>query len=170
MSKDQRVEPTASRPSMPSQYGILSSAEGQRLLPWSWATERLARSRGYWLATSRPSGRPHMAVVWGVWLHDTFYFFTSKESRKARNLATKPSCVVCPEHTDEAVIVEGVAEEVTDPTVRRQFQDAYAAKYHEEVDTDTFSIYALRPDVAFGAISDPVAWPGSATRWRFRDT
>jgi general stress protein 26 len=111
-----------------------------------------------------------MAVVWGVWLHDTFYFFTSKESRKARNIATKPSCVVCPEHTDEAVIVEGVAEEVTDPTVRRQFQDAYAAKYHEEVDTDKFSIYALRPDVAFGAISDPVAWPGSATRWRFRDT
>jgi general stress protein 26 len=154
---------------MPSLYGILDPTEGQGLLPWSWATQRLIQSQGYWLATTWPDGRPHVSVVWGVWLHDTFYFFTSAHSRKARNLAANPNCVVCPEHTDEAVIMEGVAAEVTDPTVRRQFQDAYNAKYHEEVDTDQFSMYGVRPHVAFGAISDPVTWPGTATRWRFRN-
>ena len=102
---------------MPPEYGILGPKQGKGLLPWNWATGRLAQSRGYWLATTRPDGRPHMAVVWGVWLHGRFYFFTGTDSRKARNLAANPRCVVCPEDTDEAVIVEGVAEEVRDPAV-----------------------------------------------------
>ena len=169
MAEDERAEPEASRPSMPPEYGILGPKQGKGLLPWSWATDRLARSRGYWLATTRPDGRPHMAVVWGVWLHDRFYFFTSTDSRKARNLAANPCCVVCPEATDEAVIVEGVAEGVMDPAVIGQCRDAYEAKYHEEIDTDRFTIYGVRPRVAFGSISDAVDWPGTATRWRFRD-
>ena len=169
MADDKRAEPEASRPSMPPEYGMLGPKQGKGLLPWSWATDRLARSRGYWLATTRPDGRPHMAVVWGVWLHGRFYFFTSTDSRKARNLAANPRCVVCPEDTDEAVIVEGVAEEVKDPAVLRQFRDAYEAKYHEEVDTGRFTLYGVRPRVAFGSIADPVDWPGTATRWQFRD-
>jgi len=104
-----------------------------------------------------------------VWLHDTFYFATSTASRKARNLAANPDCVVCPEHADEAVIVEGVAVEVRDRTLLHQFQAAYAAKYQEAVDTDQFSLYGVRPRVAFAFISDAEAFPRSATRWQFDD-
>jgi hypothetical protein len=32
-------------------YGVLVAAEGTGLLPWSWAQDRLARARNYWLAT-----------------------------------------------------------------------------------------------------------------------
>jgi pyridoxamine 5'-phosphate oxidase-like protein len=160
-------EPEASRPSLPPQYGILGQTEGQGLLPWHWATERLARSRGYWFTTMRPDGRPHVAVVWGVWLHDAFYFGTIASSRKARNLAANPNCVVCPEQTDEAVILEGVAEQVIDPTQRTHFHDAYATKYQEELDPDEFIIYAMRPRVAFAFISDAIAYPRTATRWTF---
>ncbi len=139
------------------------------MLPWTWATERLARSRGYRLTTTRPDGRPHVTVVWGVWLHHAFFFGPIADSRKARNLAANPSCVVCPEQTHEAVIVEGVAERVTDIGLLRQFQEAYAAKYQEELDPIQFSIYSVRPRVAFGFISDAIAYPGTATRWRFRE-
>jgi nitroimidazol reductase NimA-like FMN-containing flavoprotein (pyridoxamine 5'-phosphate oxidase superfamily) len=169
MAHDKHAEPAASRPSMPPPYGLLGPTEGQGLLPWIWASERLARARGYWLATTRPDGRPHVTVVWGVWLHDTFYFGTSTGSRKARNLAANPSCVVCPEHADEAVIVEGVAAEVLDPTLLQRFQDAYVAKYQEEIDTAQFHLYGVRPCVVFAFISDAVAFPRTATRWQFDD-
>src|SRR5579863_9998460 len=132
--------PEASRPSVPPQYGIQAPSEGKGLLPWAWAVERLARSRGYWLSTTRPDGRPHVAVVWGIWLDDRFYFATSGESRKGRNLATNPYCVVCPEQAAEAVMVEGVAGIVTNNSEIGRFDAAYQAKYAEESDTTHFRL------------------------------
>jgi len=162
-------QPEASRPSMPPQYGIQAPTQGQGVLPWAWATERLAVARGYWLATTRPDGRPHVAVIWGVWLHDRFSFATSAASRKGRNLAANPHCVVCPEQTTEAVLVEGVAAAVTDRAAIGRFAEAYTAKYGEEVDTGLFQVYRVRPVVAFATLSDAEAFPATATRWRFAD-
>jgi PPOX class probable F420-dependent enzyme len=167
MSDAERAEPEATRPSMPPQYGIQAPTEGKGVLPWSWATERLAQTRGYWLATTRPDGRPHLAVVWGIWAHDQFYFATNAASRKGRNLAANPHCVVCPEQTAEAVIVEGVAEAVTDPAGIRRFAETYAAKYGEEIDTGLFPVYRVQPVVAFATLSDAEEFPVTATRWRF---
>ncbi|MGB6088486.1 MAG: hypothetical protein WBG26_03240 [Candidatus Binataceae bacterium] len=42
--KPPRRKPVASRPFMPG-YGILAASEGQRLLAWSWARERLEKSK-----------------------------------------------------------------------------------------------------------------------------
>jgi hypothetical protein len=163
-------QPEASRPSMPPPYGIQAPTPGQGVLPWAWAAERLAVARGYWLATTRPDGRPHVAVIWGVWLHDRFSFATSAASRKGRNLAANPHCVVCPEQTTEAVLVEGVAAAVTDRTAIGRFGAAYAAKYGEVIDTGLFQVYRVRPVVAFATVSDAEAFPATATRWRFADT
>jgi hypothetical protein len=55
-------------------------------MPWTWAEERLGESHNYWIATSRPDGRPHLMVIWGLWLDGVFYFSTGGQSRKARNL------------------------------------------------------------------------------------
>jgi Pyridoxamine 5'-phosphate oxidase len=167
MSDERTAEPQAGRPSLPQQYGILGPTDGKGLLPWTWATERLERSRGYWLATTRPDHAPHVTVVWGVWLHGRFFFSTIAKSRKASNLAANPRCVVCPERADEAVVVEGVAEEVTDPAVLMRFAQAYAAKYQEEADTSQFVVYGVRPRVAFATVSDAAEYPATATRWRF---
>jgi hypothetical protein len=169
MANDQHGESKASRPALPPQYGLLAPDEGQGLLPWAWASERLASSRGYWLSTTRPNGRPHVAVIWGVWLPNAFLFGTIAESRKARNLTANPYCVVCPDQADEAVIVEGVAEQVIDAALHRQFHAAYATKYQEELDLDQFLIYRVRPRVAFAFISDAIAYPRTATRWTFQD-
>src|SRR5580693_348107 len=97
---DAGPEPKASRPYMPG-YGIKPADEGQRLLPWKWAAERLAASRGYWASTVRPDGSPHCMPVWGIWTSDRFIFSTGAESRKARNIAANPKCVICTDRSDQ---------------------------------------------------------------------
>jgi hypothetical protein len=53
---DDPTDPVAGRPHMPG-YGMVGANEGTGLLPGSWATERLARSHDYWLATGGVEGR-----------------------------------------------------------------------------------------------------------------
>jgi Pyridoxamine 5'-phosphate oxidase len=111
--KDQtRGRGEVGRPYMPG-YGIRPDGEG--LLPWSFVDERMANARNYWVATTRPDGRPHATPVSGVWIDGSFYFGTGPGSRKARNLAKNQHLVVHLESGDEVVILEGVAEEVADP-------------------------------------------------------
>src|SRR5271169_4719425 len=109
-------KPKASRPHAPG-YGFPEGSKG--LLPWSWAEQRLKKSHNYWITTVRPDGSPHTMVVWGLWQDGLFLFSTGSKSRKSRNLAQNPSCIVCTEDANEAVIVEGVAE-VADLAARRK--------------------------------------------------
>jgi hypothetical protein len=158
------AEPRASRPKMPG-YGIVPADEGDGLLPWSWARERLAAARNYFLATTRPGGGPHVMVVWGLWIDDTFQFSTGKTSRKAKNLAADPRCVVCPDDAEEAVVVEGAAADLTGDAALARFFAAYEAKYAMDVSTMGEPLYVVTPRVVFGQIEK--TFPKSATRWQF---
>ena len=100
--------PRADRPYMP-EYGIAPAAGGLGLLPWNWAGAQLSAARKYWLCTCRKSGAPHAMPVRGVWVKDIFYLSTGGRSRKARNLAADPRCVLCPEVRDATLVMEGVA-------------------------------------------------------------
>jgi pyridoxine/pyridoxamine 5'-phosphate oxidase len=104
-----RKEPEATRPTVP---GYEVSAKKTGLLPWKWAAERLKKSRQYWIATTRPDGAPHLMIIWGLWLEDAFWFSTGATSRKARNLAGNPKCVIGTDNAAEAVILEGTVEAV----------------------------------------------------------
>jgi PPOX class probable F420-dependent enzyme len=148
---------------MPAGYGIDRTTEG--LLPWGYVSERMAGAHNYWVGTTRPDGRPHIAPVWGLWLDEAFYFSSDPTSRKGRNLAASPEVVVHLESGDEVVILEGTVELVKDEATLTRFADAYDAKYQVRPDTSdpAFGFYRLRPRVAF-------AWrerdfPQSATRW-----
>ncbi len=105
-------------------YGLPEGDKG--LLPWTWAEQRLKKSHNYWITTVKPESSPtrprspHTMVVWGLWQDGRFLFSTGSQSRKARNLAQNPNCVVCTEHAHEAVIVEGTAE-IADVPARRKF-------------------------------------------------
>jgi len=44
----------------------------------------LKKSRQYWIATTRPDGRPHVMVVWALWMDGVLYFATGSTSRKAK--------------------------------------------------------------------------------------
>jgi Pyridoxamine 5'-phosphate oxidase len=161
--------PPADRPRMPGSYGILAPEEGSGLGSWAQVDGRVTAARNYWVGTTGPDGRPHAMPVWGVWMDGTLCFATDRQSKKARNLAANPACVVHLESGDDVVILEGVAEEVADPRRRAVIDDRYVAKYgvrFAEVPGDV-SIWGMRPRVAF-------AWhekdfTGSATRWVFGD-
>jgi nitroimidazol reductase NimA-like FMN-containing flavoprotein (pyridoxamine 5'-phosphate oxidase superfamily) len=148
-------------------YGLAPADAGQGLLSWHWATERLAGGRNYWVATTRPDGRPHAMPVWGVWLDDVFYFSTGAASRKARNLAAQPACVVGVEVGPDSLIVEGTAALVTDAAVRARVLTVYGDKY--ALDTAGFAepLYAVVPAVVFAFPTEGEAFTTSSTRWTF---
>lgn len=159
-----RKAPKASRPYAPG-YGIKGPKEGSGLLPWSWAVERLRKGHNYWIATTRPDGRPHAMPVWGLWLDDAIYFSTGRQSRKAQNLAANPNCVVCPEGARQAVVVEGRAAEVKDSATLKRFAAAYQKKYHWDMSDFKEPVFVVRPRVVFGMKERDFF--GSATRWAF---
>jgi len=117
----------------------------------------LTASRNYWVASSWPDGRPHAMPVWGVWHDGTFWFSSSRRSRKARNLAADPRCVVTTENPEEPVVVEGLAEVVTDPRALARLLALENAKYAtdygiELLDPAVNATIRVRPSWAFGLV------------------
>ena len=165
-SKAKSTEPAARRPYMP-EYGLKPADEGQGLLPWSWARERLEQAHNYWLATSQPDGHPHVMAVWGLWLEDAFYFSTGKINRKAKNLEHNPNCVVTTESAVEAVIVEGTAELIRDKTDLDHVSKLYTMKYATGYPEGS-NIYSVRPRTVYGFIEHEPEFSGSSTRWEFK--
>ncbi len=116
------------RPSCHQTYGISAELGGGTPPAWDQVSQALAAAHNYWIATARPDGRPHAVPVWGVWLEGMFYFSTDPASRKGRDLAANPWLVVHLESGDDVVILEGIAEEESDPTELTRLADAYEAK------------------------------------------
>ena len=163
-------QPIASRPHMPG-YGIQGADEGSGLLPWSWAEERLISSRNYWVVSVWPDGRPHSMPVWGMWHEGMLWFSSSKPSRKSRNLAADPRCVVTTEDALDPVVVEGTAELITDPGQLAAMLALENAKYEtdygiEMMDPALNSCFRIHPRWAFGI--EHGDFTGSPTRWEFR--
>jgi len=161
--------PKATRPNMPG-YGVPKSKKG--LLPWKWAEARLKKSRQFWIATTRPDRRPHVMVIWALWLDGKLYFSTGKTSRKARNLAANPNCIMCTEDSAEAVILEGAVESERDVENIREILRLYGKKYKfdmsgmaDDLLTLKEPVFYLRPKVAFGLWEKKFST--TATRWLF---
>ena len=149
-------------------YGIKGPGEGTGLLPWAWAEERLERSRNYWVVSLWPDGRPHSMPVWGVWDGEAVWFSSSGRSRKARNLAADPRCVVTTEDANEPVVVEGVAELVDEGPAAERIAERMEAKYGSGITAGFLAANALVrvvPRWAFGIAHDD--FTGSPTRWTF---
>ena len=163
-------EPVAGRPDMPG-YGIAQDLDG--LLPWSWAVERLERTRNYWLSTTTPGGSPHSMPLWGVWLDDRLFVSTGRRSRKYRNLMADPRCVATTGDGEEPVVLEGTAREVGTTSQRERFPAfvaAYSVKYDFDVTAMDEPLLEVRPSVAFGLVEQADQFPVSATRWIFDPT
>ena len=158
----QQRQPKASRPFM-SGFRFPKGVKG--LLPWKWADRRLKKSHHYWLATTWPDGRPHVMVVWGLWLEGAFYFSTGRQSRKGRNLEANPYCVVCTEQADEAVILEGTARVIPEGALVRKILSLYKRKYRWDPTSLDQPMYSVRPSTLFGL--DEKRGPEAATRWKF---
>jgi Pyridoxamine 5'-phosphate oxidase len=162
--------------------------------PWAKALERLEApepERTYWLATVHPDGRPHLRPLLGLWLDGSFFFVTGARTRKGRNLADEPRCVVAASsQTLPAldIIIEGTAVKVTDEGRLRRVVDAYATVMQWPLTVQDgavvgpnaptagpppYAVYEVRPAAILGlpgiAGTEGGETPGafSPTRWRF---
>lgn len=132
-----------------------------------------------WLATVRPDGHPHVMPLGTLWVDGSFYFNAGPGTRKARNLAGNPNCVLTVATHDFDLVVEGQATRVTDPATVAQIAAAFnalgwpATAEGNEL-TAPFSapsagpppwhVYVITPERAFAL---GTAEPYGATRWEF---
>jgi len=131
------------------------------MLEWSWAEERLATARNYWIGTVNGDGSPAAAPVWGVWIDGAVLFGTDPSSRKGRNLARDPRVVVHLESGDEVVILYGeIGREDLSPAA----VDEYARKYDFRPE-NTENWFALSPARAVAWLESD--YPRTATRFDF---
>jgi hypothetical protein len=144
-----------------------------RPVPWGRVVQLLTLARNYWIASTRPDGRPHCVPVWGVWLEGALYFSTPPHSQKGRNIARQPKVVVHLESADEVVMFEGDAHIEGDPARVQLVDQAFAAKYvvvpsgdpyHLDMDPGC-QVYLVRPGIAHAWVD--VAGQESRARWVF---
>lgn len=168
MSSAGSAEPRVGRPYIADGYGIPDHLDG--VLPWSWAEERLQAAPIYWVGTVRPDGRPHVTPIWGVWLDSAFWMEGGPNTRRFRNLGQNPAAVVTVERGNDAIIVEGEAELVTDlgPDLVERLLGAYRKYvpthgYEAHPDNWRAGIWRVTP-------TKVLAWsnfPADTTRWTF---
>ncbi len=155
--------PQPDRPDIPDSFGFAIEDYPHTPLSWDWVTERLTAARNYWVASVRPSGRPHSVPVWGVWVDNAFHFATDPLSVTANSLKLNPEGVVNLESGDDVVILQG-AFELHNSTDR--IRDAFNAKYELPWGADeTIPVFSLTPRKVLAWTEQD--YPSNATRWRF---
>jgi pyridoxine/pyridoxamine 5'-phosphate oxidase len=155
---------------------------GHAPLSWTRAAEQLgdpAEATTHFLTTVRPDGRPHVAGVGALWVDDRFYFVSGAGTRKSRNLADSPECVISVRLRDLDLVVEGTATKVTDGPTLERLAERYDAQGWPATAKDgaivapysapsagppPWDLYEFTPSTAFGVAT---AEPHGATRWRF---
>lgn len=96
---------------------------------------RLISERNLWLATVRPSGKPHLIPIWFVWLHERIYMGTQPDSVKVRNVRREPRVSIALEDGVVPVIGEGVAR-LLEPPFDAGVLAAFKAKYDWDIGAD----------------------------------
>ena len=159
------------RPVVPEGYGVKDDGD---YLPWADVEDWLTESTEYWLASTRPDGRPHVVPRWGVWVDDRFWYDGSPQTRHARNIAINPACVLHLESGTTVTIVEGTAR-ASEP-VLGELGERLSAEYIRKYGRLG---YSPRPDAWSGedagglAVLTPeraIAWsrfPADMTRYVF---
>ena len=155
------MQPTAELLTLPSVYGKPST-----LMDWDLVSARLEAAERYWLATTRPDGRPHVVPVDGVWLETVWYFGGHPDTIHQRNLRTNQNVAIHLEDAMSVVIVEGEAAWLTpSPADAKRLAAASNAKYGYGASAKTYreGVWGLRPRLV-------IAWSqlmADATRFRF---
>jgi hypothetical protein len=136
--------------------------------PWSLAEERLTnseRERTYWLASVRPDGSPHVMPLIGAWMEGAVHFLSGEKTRKARNLANEPRCVLAVRSSalpSLDLIIEGSAERISDGATLRRVVDHFSIAL-------TWPDLELRDGLVFGP-NAPTAGPPPYAVFRVRPT
>ena len=119
---------------LPTSYG-----SPDRVLSWAEVEQKLVEAKTYWLATTRPDGRPHSVPMDGLWWDGALLFGGDPATVHIRNLRSDPRAVVHTESGESPVIAEGTADwyqPSEDET--RQLAKASQAKYGYPVSPESY--------------------------------
>jgi hypothetical protein len=166
---------------------------GAPQIPWRKVTERLEqgltqapgtggpdRHTG-WLTTIRPDGRPHVVPLGILWLDGAFYFTAGAPTRRAKNIAHNPNCVLTVATHDFDLVVEGKAAKLTDPARVQHIAELYRSEGWPATVDDSgtsltapysapsagpppWDVYEITPETVFAF---GTAEPYGAARWQF---
>ena len=79
----------------------------------------------YWIGTTRPDGRPHLAGVGIVWDDGKFYLSTGAGTQKGKNLAHDPRCTVSIAAPGIDIVAEGEAKIIRDEGELQRIADLF---------------------------------------------
>jgi nitroimidazol reductase NimA-like FMN-containing flavoprotein (pyridoxamine 5'-phosphate oxidase superfamily) len=131
-----------------------------------------------WLATVHPDGRPHVMPVGVLWDDGKLYFTAGAGTRKAKNIAENPHCVISVATHPFDLVMEGDAAKVTDEAKLQHIADVYAAEGWAPTVRDgglyaefsapaagppPWDVYEVTPETVFAL---GTAEPWGATRFR----
>jgi nitroimidazol reductase NimA-like FMN-containing flavoprotein (pyridoxamine 5'-phosphate oxidase superfamily) len=158
---------------------------GEAPLEWDRVIASLDRTREldavdaagrYWVATTGPDGRPDVRPVGIAWDDGKFYLVSGAGTRKSKNLARDPHCVITVAAPDTDVVAEGEARIVRDEAelqrIARLFSDwgpqvRDGAFWHEfsapSAGPPPWDVYEITPTKLFAFSTGE---PNGATRWR----
>jgi hypothetical protein len=136
-----------------------------------------------WLTTVNADGSPHVTGIGARWDDGAYWIVSSRTARKGRNLERDPRCAVSLSTKGYDVVVEGMAELVTDPDLVSVAAERYAAAgWPCEVDESGTALTAPYSAPSAGpapwhlyrvtptkATALQVQEPGGATSWSFDD-
>ena len=161
----------------------LADLYGLPPIPWSRALEALESTEPHQqtpvLATTRPDGRPHLAMLGAVWDEGRVYFVSGSGTRKSRNLDANPACSIALSLRGIDLVIEGTAVRVTDEATLHRLANRYGeqgwpARVEDGAFTYDYSapsagpppwgLYEVEPVTVYGVLTTE---PGGATRWRF---
>jgi nitroimidazol reductase NimA-like FMN-containing flavoprotein (pyridoxamine 5'-phosphate oxidase superfamily) len=132
-----------------------------------------------WLATTRPDGTPHVVPLGVLWVDGALYFNAGPNTRKAKNLARNPHCVITVATHPFDLVMEGEAVRVTDEAKLQRVADVFASHgwkptvrdgaLHAEFSAPSagpppWYVYEVVPTTVFAF---GTAEPFGATRWSF---
>jgi hypothetical protein len=157
---------------MPAGYGVPDTTDS--LLNWSTIEGRLVESLHYWMATTRPDGRPHVVPRWGAWIDQALYYDGSPETLHARNAARNPACTLHIGDGQEAVMLDGTtaASEPVGAEMGSQIAAEIGRKYRDRGYAPALDAWS-GPDAGGLMVFTPskaLAWfefPADLTRFHF---
>ena len=115
-----------------------------------------------WLTTINPDGSPHVTPVGFVQLDGVWYFTSGPGTRKSRNVASDPRCVVSVAKHPFDLVIEGSAARVALQTAQVD-GDALTAEYSApSAGPPPWHVYKIIPSTVFAFGTDE---PGGATRF-----
>lgn len=79
-----------------------------------------------WLTTINPDGSPHVMPVGVIVCGGSWYFTSGPAARKSRNLARDPRCVISVATDPFDLVIEGIAQRITDAGELASVAEAFA--------------------------------------------